>query len=146
LALTWSCLLGVTTYAGSPLQDAQAAYDRGRYAAALELWQPLAEDGNPDAQVGLGSLYLGGYGATKDEAVALAWFLRFARLYSEGLGVSHDDVQAFKWFAIAAERGLDSYSRTNAAQGRDATAPRLTTDQIAQARRLARAWKPRSER
>ena len=157
---------------------------------ALELWQPLAEQGDPDAQVGLGSLYLGGYGVTKDEGAATAWFrkaaeqgspsgqfslgslyyarkdyaaaaswyrraseqgsalaqIRLARLYGDGLGVARDDVQAFKWFAIAADRGADSYSRTNAAAGREATARKLTPAQLAQAERLVREWKPKLER
>ncbi len=61
-----------------PLRDAQAAYDRGRYAFALEVWQPLAEQGNPDAQAGLGALYLNGLGVAHDEAVATAWFRKAA--------------------------------------------------------------------
>jgi TPR repeat protein len=61
-----------------PLRDAQAAYYRGKYAVALDLWQPLAEQGNADAQTGLGSLYLGGYGVARDEAAAMAWFRKAA--------------------------------------------------------------------
>ena len=54
-----------------PLQDAQAAYDRGRYAVALSLWQPFAEQGDPDAQAGLGALYLGGYGVSRERLAAV---------------------------------------------------------------------------
>jgi TPR repeat protein len=61
-----------------PLQDAQAAYDRGKYSVALDLWQPLAEQGDPDAQAGLGALYLGGYGIARDEAAAMTWFRKAA--------------------------------------------------------------------
>src|SRR5206468_10716792 len=71
--------LGVTAPAqADPLRDAQAAYDRGRYAFALEVWQPLAEQGNPDAQAGLGALYLNGLGVTRDEAAAMVWFRKAA--------------------------------------------------------------------
>jgi uncharacterized protein len=173
-----------------PLRDAQAAYDRGKFATALDLWQPLAEQGSPDAQAGLGNLYLGGYGVSPDEAAAMAWFrkaaeqghsggqcslaslyhgrkdypaaaswyrraseqgnalaqIRLARLYADGLGLARDNVQAFKWFAVTAARGADSYARTNAAQGRDATAMKMTPAQVAEAERLAREWKPKSER
>ena len=73
LALVCAC---VTPVHAGPLEDAQAAYDRGKYALAIELWQPLAEQGNPAAQAGLGGLYLGGYGVARDEAVAMAWFAR----------------------------------------------------------------------
>ena len=113
-----------------------------------------AEQGSPSGQFSLGSLYY----ARKDYTSAASWYrraaeqgnalsqLRLARLYAEGLGVAVDNIQAFKWFAIAAERGSDSYARINAAQGRDATARKLTADQIAQAGRLAREWKPKLER
>jgi hypothetical protein len=64
----------------------------------------------------------------------------------EGLGVGRDDVQAFKWFAIAAARGTDAYARSNAVQGRNAVAARLTPDQVAQAERLAAGWTAKLER
>ena len=34
-----------------------ASYDRGDYAAALEIWQPLAEQGNLEAKDALGLMY-----------------------------------------------------------------------------------------
>jgi TPR repeat protein len=77
LLLMIACALGAPARAG-PLQDAQAAYNRGKYAVALDLWQPLAEQGDPDAQAGLGSLYLGGYGVARDETAAMAWFRKAA--------------------------------------------------------------------
>jgi TPR repeat protein len=70
-------LLALVISAGAradALRDAQAAYDRGKYAIALEIWQPLAEQGNADAQVGLGNLFLGGYGVTRDQRAATEWF------------------------------------------------------------------------
>jgi TPR repeat protein len=188
LVLMFACTLGALARAG-PLQDAQAAYDRGKYAVALDLWQPLAEQGDPDAQAALGNLYLGGYGVARDEAAAMAWFrkaadqghengqfslaslyygrkeyspaaswyrraaeqgnalaqIRLARMYTEGPGLTRDDVQAFKWFAVAAMRGSDSYARTNAVKGRDAVAMKMTPPQVAEAERLVREWKPKSE-
>jgi TPR repeat protein len=77
LLLMFAYTVALPVRAG-PLQDAQAAYDRGKYATALDLWQPLAEQGNPDAQAGLGSLYLGDYGVARDEAAAMAWFRKAA--------------------------------------------------------------------
>lgn len=187
LALVCAC---VTPVHAGPLEDAQAAYDRGKYALAIELWQPLAEQGNPAAQAGLGGLYLGGYGVARDEVVAMAWFrkaaeqghangqfslaslyfskkqyapaaswyrraaeqgqalaqIRLARMYVEGQSLARDDVEAFKWFALAADRGSDSYARTNAAKGRDITAMKMTPAQVAEAERLVRDWKPKPER
>lgn len=173
-----------------PLRDAQAAYDRGLYARALEIWRPLAEQGNAEAQVGLANLYLGGYGATRDEAEAMAWFrkaadqgnasgqfslgslyygrkdygsaapwyrraaeqghaiaqVRLGRMYAEGLGVGRDDAQAYKWFAVAATRSSDNYARSNALQGRDSVAGRLTPNQRALGQKLAVDWTPKRER
>ena len=78
LLLMFACTIIAVPARAGPLQDAQAAYDRGKYAVALELWQPLAELGDPDAQTGLGNLYLGGYGVARDEAAAMAWFRKAA--------------------------------------------------------------------
>jgi hypothetical protein len=52
----------------------------------LEIWQPLAEQGNTDAQVGLGDLYLGGYGVGRKSvpsllAEAMAAALRHVRYW-----------------------------------------------------------------
>src|SRR5260370_3221904 len=78
LLLMFACTLVAAALAG-PLQDAQAAYDRGKYAIALDLWLPLAEQGDPEAQTGLGNMYLGGYGVARDEAAAMAWFAKAAK-------------------------------------------------------------------
>jgi len=104
--------LAAVTEAG-PLQDAQAAFDRGKYAMALELWLPLAEQGNPDAQVGLGSLYLGGYDVAKDETAAMAWFRKAAEQGSASgqfsLGSLYygrkDYAAAASWYRRASEQG-----------------------------------------
>jgi len=45
-----------TALAG-PFEDGVAAYQRGDYATALRLLQPLAEHGNADAQFNLGIIY-----------------------------------------------------------------------------------------
>jgi TPR repeat protein len=47
--------------AGS-LEDGTAAYERYDFAAALEALGPLADNGNPKAQLILGKMYLGGQG------------------------------------------------------------------------------------
>jgi uncharacterized protein len=46
-----------TVVFAGPLEDGQAAYNRGDYATALKLFRPLAEQGNADAQNNLGWLY-----------------------------------------------------------------------------------------
>lgn len=112
LLLLLASLLAAPAQAG-PLQDAQAAYDRGKYAVALSLWQPLAEQGDPDAQAGLGSLYLGGYGVARDEVAAQAWFRRAAeqghangQFSLAGLHFGRrEHAAAATWYRRAAEQG-----------------------------------------
>ena len=40
--------------AAGPLEDGQAAYQKGDYATALKIYRPLAEHGNASAQTALG--------------------------------------------------------------------------------------------
>ena len=61
-----------------PLEDADAANDRGDYATALSLYRPLAEQGNADAQTSLGDLYAGGAGVVQDYAEAVKWYRKSA--------------------------------------------------------------------
>src|ERR1017187_3218547 len=70
-----------TVVFAGPLEDGQAAYNRGDYATALKLFRPLAEQGNADAQNNLG------------------W------LYEQGSAVKRDFKEAMKWYRSAAEQG-----------------------------------------
>ena len=56
------------------LETGGAAYDRGDYATALEEWRPLAEQGDADAQLGLGAMYFYGQGVPQDYAEAVKWY------------------------------------------------------------------------
>jgi uncharacterized protein len=70
-------LFPVVAYADQ-LQDALAAYRRHDWPTALKLLQPLAEQGNLDAQYKLGYMYRDGTGVKKDEATALKWLRKAA--------------------------------------------------------------------
>ena len=50
----------------------------------------------------------------------------------------------FRWFDIAASRnvGNDFETRDNAVRNRDTVAAKMTPAQIAEAQKLAKAWKP----
>ena len=61
-----------------PFDDGQAAYDRGDYATALQLWRPLADQGDASAQSSLGAMYAFGKGVQRDDAVAVTWFRKAA--------------------------------------------------------------------
>jgi len=93
------------------------AYNQGDYATALKEWQPLAEQGEADAQVNLGLLYDFGKGVPQDYGQARDWYLKAADqgfadaqfnlglLYDFGKGVPQDYGQARDWYLKAAEQG-----------------------------------------
>ena len=60
--------------AAGPLEDAIAAYRRGDYATASQLWRPLADQGVARAQYDLGFMYANGQGVAKDWAEAAKWY------------------------------------------------------------------------
>ncbi len=62
-------------------------------------------------------------------------------MYAKGQGVPQDYVLAHMWFNLAGAQG-DKKARKD----RDLAASHMTPDQIAEAQRLAREWKPKPER
>ncbi len=63
----------------SPAQDTDLekgknALSRGEYADAYNILRPLAEQGNADAQVKVGSMYTYGQGVTQDHVEAAKWY------------------------------------------------------------------------
>jgi uncharacterized protein len=148
------------TFAGlvssGPLEDADAAYERGDYATALRLLQPLASSGDDYAQFNIGVMYDTGKGVPQDFSEAVKWYRKAANqgnaramdnlafMYRGGQGVPQDYVEAHKWFNLAASRYSVSEAkrRESAALNRDLVANRMTPQQIAEAQKLAREWKP----
>ena len=55
-------------------QDGLQAYYRLDYRTALREWQPLAEQGNPEASYQLAILHYRGEGVLQDYAEAARWF------------------------------------------------------------------------
>jgi len=189
LAALLTLTLARTLIAG-PLENAEAAYNRGDYATALRLLRPLAdqggaaaqhilgvmyfvgqdvpqnrseairlyrlaaERGNAHAQDSLGFVYLDGVEVRQDYAEAVKWFSKAADqgnidaqfnlgvMYELGRGVPQDFVLAYVWISLVAAPGTRLY----ASESRDRLAKRLTPAQIAEAQKLAREWKPKSER
>ena len=128
------------------------AFKRGDYATALKEYRPLAEQGDAVAQFALGVMYEKGRGVPQGDPEAVHWYRlaaeqgqasaqnNLAKMYRRGRGVPKDDVLAHKWFNLAAARGHE-----NAWRARDRLAARMATDQLADAQRLAREWKLKSE-
>lgn len=125
---------------GLPKDDAQAR----------QWFEKAASQGHVDAQVNLGSLYDYGRGGAQDFKMAVRWYRRSAEqgndlaqrrlglLYERGDGVPKDFVQAYMWYKLGAANGVKS-----GAIMRDELAARMTSDQLAEAKKLAREWKPK---
>lgn len=100
------------------LDEGQAAYQAKDYQKALQILQPLAEQGNSQAQAMLGLMYDNGYGVNKDSAEAFKWYLKAAEQgipvvqhdvgvkYFQGMGVAQNYQEAAKWWEQAANAGL----------------------------------------
>jgi|SRR5579885_1105911 TPR repeat protein len=74
----WLLATGMMPLAGADLQAGVHAFDRGDYVTALRELKPLAEKGNPLAQVTLGLMYYQGKGVAQDFHEAMSLFLRAA--------------------------------------------------------------------
>ena len=127
-----------------PYEDADAASRRGDYATALKLFLALAMEGDAEAQISIANMYFDGRGVPLDYGEAVKWYLLAAEhgsadaqialgfLYEYGDAVPQDLVEAYKWFDLA---GSFSY--------RDAVGAKMTPEQITEAQRLGREWKPK---
>jgi len=141
---------------------ASAQFDLGRmyyegkgvaqdYKQALDWYAKAVEQGDASAQSNLGFMYDNGQGVVQDYVQAVYWYAKAAAqgyayaqsnlgvMYETGQGVVQDYVQAHTWYNLAASQGLDI-----ARKNRDIIEQRMTPQQIAEAQRLAREWKPRS--
>lgn len=126
-------------------------------ATAVEWYRKAAERGYAVAQSNLGFMYDTGQGVPQDDATAVEWFRKAAEqgdaeaqhnlgvMYAEGLGVPQDYVKAHMWANLAASRLPPGDKRKNAVNNLNVVEARMTPEQIAEAQRLAREWKPATE-
>lgn len=117
--ILWAASLGlaVPAPARAEFEEGMAAIERHDYSAAFAEFEPLAEQGMPQAQVNLGNLYMRGLGAPQDYVEARHWYEQAARqgdataesklgvLHFYGLGTPIDMGEAARWFRKAAEQG-----------------------------------------
>ncbi len=132
-----------------------AAYQRGDYASAIRELRPLAEQGHAEAQYLLGVMYDEGLGVPQDYAEAVKSYRKAAEqgyakaqlflgnMYFFGQGVSKDYVQAYMWYDLAASRSPPGKVRDTAVKNRDFVAKKMTPAQKAEAKKLAREWRPK---
>lgn len=103
--------------------DPKKAFESGDYETALNLWMPLAQNGDAEAQNYLGILYYLGFGVNKDYKKALGWYEKAARagyadaqknygdMINFGRGVQKDNYQAYKWYFAASQQGNEKAAR-----------------------------------
>jgi len=119
------------------------------YAKARQWYEKAAAQGYARAQSNLGSLYADGKGVPQDETKGAEWIRKAAEqrdangqaslgeMYRDGRGVPQDKLQAYMWLTLGVANGA-----TRGAALRDALAKQMTPDQLAEAQKLAREWKP----
>jgi TPR repeat protein len=184
VACAFALVSSATYLCGADLQVGKRAYEQKDFATAMKELTPLAQQGNADAQLFLGKMYMSGQGVPRDADLALKWFkaaadegnaeaqfflgamyllpskdvpqgLKWLRLsadqgmadaqlllgmaYLKGSDVPHDLVEADMWLELAATRG-DQFAPSQ----RDLVEKQMTPEQIAKARALAAAWKPKT--
>jgi uncharacterized protein len=112
-------LLAAIGTAGADWEQGQKAAQAGDLAAAIRVWRPLAEKGDPRAQYSIGKLYGYGEGGLKrDDSEAVRWYRKaaeqghnFAQFdlavrYTNGQGVVKSGTEAVKWYEKSAAQGV----------------------------------------
>lgn len=131
----------------SGIEEADVKRDRRR---ALRLYRIAASAGHADAQYGLGKMYLGGEGVTKDRSYGMRWLGTAAKKRHSGaaevLGDIYneagDGVRALVWYRVAADTAgarqspgvLDKHERVSST---------LNQKQLARADALYKRWTSR---
>jgi TPR repeat protein len=135
-------------------------YYRGRgaradAAEAVKWFRRAADGGDAAAGFYLGVMFAEGRGVPQDYEEAAVWYRRAADLgdaqalynlglaFAKGEGVAQDSVNAHMLLNLAAARFPDSRGRGAAVTSRDVVAKEMTPEQLAEAQRRARDWKPK---
>lgn len=107
-----------------PVSPAQAQFDEGvrlykakDFAGAAKIFQKLADQSNPKAQLQIGSQYEYGEGVRQSYEEAVRWYRKAAEqgnaaaqsnlgmMYEEGRGVRENWAEAVHWYRKSAEQG-----------------------------------------
>jgi S1-C subfamily serine protease len=119
---------------------------------AAKWYLKAAEQGYSVAQSNIGTLYADGKGVPQDYKEALKWQTKAAKqgfdmaqyflgwMYYKGQGVPKDYIEAYKWWNLAASQGYDE-----AAKKREFIKEIMTPQQIAEAQRLCREFRPKKQ-
>ncbi|MGA2147672.1 MAG: tetratricopeptide repeat protein [Bryobacteraceae bacterium] len=125
------------------------------YAEAIRWFRQAAEQGNAKAQFSLAFRYEQGQEVPRNYAEAIRWYRKAAEqgephaqfnlgvMYAKGQGVPQDYVQGYLWIDLGTSRSSGEAQRKFAAD-RDRLGKAMTAQQIREAQRLAREWKPKA--
>ena len=95
--------------------SAMRAYEKGEYATALTEFTAVAEQGNQEAQLIVGKMYMIGQGVEKDSEQAIHWFKAAAGqgntdaqffLGAIYLLPQRDIAEGLKWLTLSADQGM----------------------------------------
>lgn len=121
---------------------------------ALSWYRKAADQGLPAAQRSVGDFYRQGRGVQMDQAEAARWYRRAAdgddlraqyqlgQMFFDGSGVERDYPSAYLWFTLAASQTPLEDNRKAIEELANIAAARMTPEQVAEAARRARAWRP----
>jgi TPR repeat protein len=133
-------------------------YEKGQgvsqnYTEAMRWYRKAADQGFAEGQYNLGVMYEKGRGVSQNYTEAGVWFRKAADqgdadaqfnlgvTYYNGYGVPQNYTQAHMWFTLAASKASGDKQKKYS-QWREEAARKMTPQQIEEARRLAREWKP----
>ena len=120
------------------------------FSEAVKWWRKAAFQGEAASQQNLGAAYLQGNGVAADAVHAGKWWRQAAdqgyaqaqyglgMLCCNGQGMPTNNVEAYKWITLALAQGQEDDAGLLAALEQ-----RMTSDQIAEAKRLVREFRPR---
>ena len=104
-------------FAQAKFTDGYEAAQSGNYKKAVQIWLPLATQGDPAAQYTVGWMYESGQGVAKDFKKAIYWYQKAAQqgnpaaqyvtatMYAKGAGTEQDSSKALSYFLLAANQG-----------------------------------------
>ena len=108
---------GTSAAVAGAFEAGLVAYRKGDFGAARNIWEPVADAGNAQAQYFLGFMLQNGLGQPWSNARAANWYRRAAHqglpeaqlalgdLYLRGMGVELDPRVGAAWYASAAVAG-----------------------------------------
>jgi TPR repeat protein len=124
------------------------------HAEAVKWYRKAADQGYTKAQMNLGVAYSLGEGIPQNDAEAVKWYRKAADqgnaeaqfnlglAYRMGKGVPQNFIHAHMWFNLAASNTAGK-ARDKAVGSLNFAISKMTSQQIAEAQKLASEWKPK---